>query len=196
MKISVAQEIYQENRSILVEQKRMLSKQRDEMVQKYEATGDSLFSEEAATLQLSLEATEKAFLENQKVLDSLALQHAAIANSVTAKQQQEAAEQYAADMGKIMTVFRRLAKGDIVPSSDEKRLLEYDSKMYQMAKNMQAMAQQMEKERKKHKSLWEDEEEMTEYDPEGTADNAEYSGDLPNIEIPSTEASADGGELS
>jgi len=47
------------------------------------------------------------------------------------------------------------------------------------------VAQQMEeKERKKHKSLWQDEEEPTEYDPQGTADNAEYTGVLPDIEIP------------
>ena len=59
--------------------------------------------------------------------------------------------------------------------------------MYQVAKNMQMVAQQAEKERKKYKSLWEDEdnESPEKADPIETADNAEYSGELPDIEITS-----------
>ena len=34
--------------------------------------------------------------------------------------------------------------------------MEYDGKMYQVAKNMQMIAQQTEKERKNYKTLWED----------------------------------------
>ena len=49
---------------------------------------------------------------------------------------------------------------------------------------MQMMAKQAEKEREKHKSLWEDEEETTPEDPTEIADNTEYSGTLPDIEIP------------
>ena len=48
---------------------------------------------------------------------------------------------------------------------------------------MQMMAQQAEKERKKHKSLWEDEEEITSEDPTEIADNTEYSGTLPDIDF-------------
>ena len=62
--------------------------------------------------------------------------------------------------------------------------MEYDDKMYQMAKNMQAMAQQMEKELEKHKSLWEDEEKKEYPDPQEVADNSEFGGELPDIEIP------------
>ena len=101
-------------------------------------------------------------------------------------------KEIAADMGKIMTVFRRLAHGDTVPQTDEKKLMEYDDKMYQMAKNMQMLAQQMEKERKKHKSLWEDEEKEAPDDPTEIADNTEYAGELPDIEIP--DVSSDTGE--
>ena len=187
MKISEARQIYAANRSVLAEQKQALTKQRDEALRKYEITGDSAFSEKAATLELSLEATEEAFMENQKVLDSLAQQWVLVANAESTRQQSEASEKAISDMSKVMTVFRRLAKGDIVPQSDEKRLMEYNFKMYQMAKNMQAIAQQMqEKERKKHKSLWKEEEEsaVAECDPHETADNAEYAGVLPDIEIP------------
>ena len=55
--------------------------------------------------------------------------------------------------------------------------------MYKVAKNMQMMAQQLEKERKKHKSLWDDEENKTRENPEGVADNTEVAGTLPEIEI-------------
>jgi len=184
MKIGEAKPIYYENRKKLVEQMRSLSAQKKDAEQKYRLTGDTKFSEEAATLELSLQETDEAFEKNQKVVDSLMEQWCAVSNMESAKQAGEAMEKSAADMGKVIMVFRRLANGDIVPQTDEKKLMEYDFKMYQVAKNMQMMAQQAEKERKKHKSLWEDEEETTSEDPTEIADNTEYSGTLPDIEIP------------
>ncbi len=184
MKIGEAKPIYYENRKKLVEQMRSLSAQKKDAEQKYRLTGDTKFSEEAATLELSLQETNEAFEKNQKVVDSLMEQWCAVSNMESAKQAGEAMEKSAADMGKVIMVFRRLANGDIVPQTDEKKLMEYDFKMYQVAKNMQMMAQQAEKERKKHKSLWEDEEETTSEDPTEIADNTEYSGTLPDIEIP------------
>ena len=184
MKIAEAQPIYYANRKKLVEQTRTLYAQKKDAEQKYRLTGDTKFSEEAATLELSLQETNEAFEKNQKVVDSLMEQWCAVSNMESAKQAGEAMEKSAADMGKVIMVFRRLANGDIVPQTDEKKLMEYDFKMYQVAKNMQMMAQQAEKERKKHKSLWEDEEETTPEDPTEIADNTEYSGTLPEIEIP------------
>ena len=184
MKIGEAKPIYYANRKKLVDQMRSLSKQKEEADKKYKLTGESAFSEQAATLEISLDATKQAFEENQKVIDSLMEQWANISNMESSKQQGEAMKEIAADMGKIMTVFRRLAHGDTVPQTDEKKLMEYDDKMYQMAKNMQMLAQQMEKERKKHKSLWEDEEKEAPDDPTEIADNTEYAGELPDIEIP------------
>ena len=184
MKIGEAKPIYYENRKKLVEQMRSLSAQKKEAEQKYKLTGDTRFSEEAATLELSLNETNEAFEKNQQVVDSLMEQWCAVSNMESAKQAGEAMEKSAADMGKVIMVFRRLANGDIVPQTDEKKLMEYDFKMYQVAKNMQMMAQQAEKDRKKHKSLWEDEEETTPEDPTEIADNTEYSGTLPEIEIP------------
>ena len=192
MKIGEAKPIYYANRKELVDQMRSLSKQKEEADKKYKLTGESAFSEQAATLEISLDVTKQAFEENQKVIDSLMEQWANISNMESSKQQGEAMKEIAADMGKIMTVFRRLAHGDIVPQTDEKKLMEYDDKMYQMAKNMQMLAQQMEKERKKHKSLWEDEEKEAPDDPTEIADNTEYAGELPDIEIP--DVSSDTGE--
>ena len=184
MKIKDAKPIYYANRKELVDQMRSLTKQKEEAEKKYSLTGESRFSEEAATLELSLNATTKAFEDNQKVIDSIMEQWCNVSNMETSKQQGEAMKEYAADMGKIMMVFRRLANGDIVPRTDEKKLMEYDDKMYQMAKNMQLQAMQMDKKHKKHKSLWEEEEKEAPEDPMEVADNTEYGGELPDIEIP------------
>ena len=184
MKICEARPTYYQNRRTLVDQLRTLSKQKEKAEASYRVTGDSKFSEEAATLELNIKDTEKAFEENQAVLDSMAEQHAAIMNMEASKQQADAVAEEGKNMMKIMTVFRRLCNGDIVPLTDEKKLMEYDEKMYSMAKNMQTMAQQLEKEREKHKSLWEDEEKKEYPDAMEVADNSEYAGPLPDIQIP------------
>ena len=184
MTIKEAQPKYYANRKELVDHIRVLYKQKQDAESRYKVTGDTKFSEEAATLELSLSATEKAFEENQKVVDGLMEQWSAACNLESSKQAGDAMADEARNMGKILTVFRRLAHGDIVPQSDERKLMEYDDKMYKVAKNMQMMAQQLEKERKKHKSLWDDEEEKPRDNPEEVADNTEVAGTLPEIEIP------------
>ena len=182
MKISEAQAKYRGYRQDLIDQRKKLISQRDEAQKKYEATGATEFSQEAATLQLSIDAANEAFEKNQKVLDSLAEQHAAVWNGEAAKQQAEAGADMAAELSKIMTVARRIMKGDIVPYTDEKKLMEYNSDLYQMAKNAQML--HMMEEHKKHKSLWADEEEdSVRYDPEEKADNAEAQGELPEIPV-------------
>ena len=193
MKICDAKPIYYQNRKELVDQIRDIAKRKEEAEKQFRITGDTAFSEEAATLELSLDATNKAFEENQKVLDNLVETSVEIQNMETAKQQGDIMAEEAKNLGKIMTVFRRLAHGDIVPQSDEKKLMEYDSKMYTAAKNMQAMAQRMKDEIKKHKSLWEDEEKKEYPDAEEIAENSEYPGELPDIEIPDSGTANAGG---
>ncbi|MDE5598938.1 MAG: hypothetical protein K2J04_14070, partial [Lachnospiraceae bacterium] len=141
--------------------------------------GLAQFSDQAATLQLSLEATKEKFDENQKVLDSLAEQHAAIWNAEVSKQQADAMQDMGIEMSKIMTVARRMSNGDEVPYTDEKKLLEFSNELYQAAKSAQ-MIHQME-EHEKYDSLWGEEEEPEEYDPQGKADNAEVQIALPDI---------------
>ena len=179
MKISEAQSIYRAYRQELVNQTRTLIKQRDEAQKKFETTGSAQFSEQAATLQLSIEATKEKFEENQKVLDDLAEQHAAIWNAEVSKQQADAMQDMGIELAKIMTVARRMSNGDEVPYTDEKKLLEYSSELYQAAKSAQ-MIHQME-EHEKYDSLWGEEEEPEEYDPQGKADNAEVQIALPDI---------------
>jgi hypothetical protein len=64
-----------------------------------------------------------------------------------------------------------MCHGDKVPATDEKKLMDYDNDLYQMAKTAQMMAQV--KKRKEYKSLWEDEEKKEYEDPLEEADNTE-----------------------
>ncbi len=185
MKIAEAQQTFYANRKQLVEQIRSLYSQKEKAEAKYRVTGDTSFAEQAATLELSLDATNKAFEENQKVIDSLMEQWVAVNNMEVAKQQGEAMADSAAEIGKIMIVFRRIASGDNVPMHDERKLMEYDEKMYSTAKSMQSLARQLEKrEHKNYDSLWDDEEKPQNPDPMEIADNTEFAGKLPDIEIP------------
>ncbi len=179
MKISEAQSIYRAYRQDLINQTKTLIKQRDEAQKKFETTGSAWFSEQAATLQLSIEATQEKFDENQKVLDSLAEQYAAVWNTEVSKQQADAMQDMGIEMSKIMTVARRMSNGDEVPYTDEKKLLEFSNELYQAAKSAQ-MIHQME-EHEKYDSLWGEEEEPEEYDPQGKAENAEVQIALPDI---------------
>ena len=193
MKIGEAKQICYANHTKLFDRMRSLSKRKEEADAQYRITGKDSFSKEAATLELSLNDTKKAYEENQKVIEEVMDQWTATFNAGVSEQQGEAMAKYAEDLGKIMTVFRRLAHGDIVPQGDERRLMEYDEKMYQAAKNLQMMAQMAEKERKRHKSLWDDDEaKETPADPMETADNNEYAGEVSDIAVPEAEAAADG----
>ncbi len=109
-------------------------------------------------------------------------------NSNVAKQQKDAGEEIAEDMSKALLTARRISNGDIVPFIDEKKLMEYNSELYQMAKSA-AMLHQME-EHRKYKSLYADEEDTERIDPEEeTAPEQKYAvevevslGDVPAVE--------------
>ena len=83
--------------------------------------------------------------------------------------------------------------GGIVPPSDEKKLMEYNMEMYQVAKNMGALAKQKEKE--KYDSLWDEEEKKVYEDPIETANNTEAFAEGPEIvDVADTIASVVGNE--
>ena len=130
---------YREYRQVLVDQTRSLAKQRDEAKKQFELIGDKKYEEEAATLQLSVEASDKEFKKNQEVLDGLIEQYTAAWNAEVARQQSDPETGYAATMGKIMTTAMRMSRGDNVPYSDEKKLQEANDKLYAAAKQAQAM---------------------------------------------------------
>ena len=75
------------------------------------------------------------------------------------KTQSAAMEQMMKDQAKALAVFRSMSDGDIVPDADERKLMEYDDKLYQAAKMAQAMAQRMKKEAENKESEWDEQEE-------------------------------------
>ncbi len=153
MKLCDALTKYRDYRAELVEQQRNLAERLKEAQINARVTGESRWSDEAATLELSLYETNEKFEKNQEVLDGLIEQYVAAFNMEVAKQQSDPDNGIAAEMGKIMTTVARMCAGDKVPTGDEKKVMEYDT-------------------------LWE-EKEAKEYDPEGVANNTEAVGELP-----------------
>ena len=189
MKLGDALHQYRCNRQKLVDRTRSLTKKKKAAEKKFEATGDVTFADEAATLQLSIEANEENFKKNQEVLDNLTMQYTAEWNAEVARQQSDPETGYAAELGKIMTTVARMCAGDKVPLSDEQKVREYDSELYMKAKMAQSMMAAMKKKQKEYDSLWnEDEEEKNKYDPEAAAENAEFAGVLPDIEVGEAES--------
>lgn len=181
MKIGEAKQIYGGQIREYQEQKLLLSKQKRELEKKIEATenGRNRFADEAATLELTIDAVNKKQTEYQDYMSALTEQWAAKANMVSAEQQGEAMEEYVEDLGKIMEVARRIMKGGIVPASDEKKLMEYSMELYQSAKSIGAMVRNKDKE--EYDSLWKDEEKKSYEDPMEVADNTEAFSDGPEI---------------
>ena len=181
MKIAEARQIYSTQIKAYHERHTALFKQKKELEEKMksEENGSITYANEAATLELSLKAVEEQKNKYQEYLDKLMQQWNAIANMEAAKQQGEAMEEIAVDMGKIMEVARRIMNGGIVPPTDEKKLMEYSMELYQAAKNIGALAK---KEKEEYESLWDDEEKKApSEDPTEIADNTEAFASGPAI---------------
>ena len=195
MKVGEARGIYSSVLKSYNQQKFKLSKQRNELKERMESTpdGKTLYADEAATLDLQYNAVAEKQDEYQDYVDQLMEQWESKFNSVAAKQQDEAAKDYSEEMGKIMTVARRIMHGDIVPAQDEKKLMEFDPKLYMMAKNAAAMLEI--RKRKEHKSLWEDEEEKEQVSATEEANNTEAFADGPEVVDVETTISNATGEI-
>ncbi len=181
MKIKDAEQTYRTQVQSYQTQKTAIAKKQNELKKKMEtsADGSTLFGNEAAVLQLTYDALDKKQNEYANYLDQLSEQRFAIEELENPKQQGKAAEKAGKDLAKIMEVARRIMKGAKVPGSDERKLMEFDSKLYQMAKSIGAMAKQ--RKRKEYKSLWEDEEKQETQDPSEVADEAEAAGAGPEL---------------
>ncbi|MBO5486586.1 MAG: hypothetical protein J5988_06625 [Eubacterium sp.] len=180
MKISEVRQQYSAQIKSYREQQVLLANRKKELEKKIRTTPDgvTVFANEAATLELQINAVNEKQDEYRDYMDKLLEQWAAVSNMESSKQQGEAMEEYYEDMGKIMEVARRIMKGGIVPAEDEKKLMEYSMELYQAAKNMGALA----KEREEYETLWEEEAEEGEpADPTEVADNAEAFAEGPAI---------------
>ena len=182
MKISEAKQTYSVQIKEYFNKQKKLDAQKHDLDRKMRTTenGAVVFQNEAAVLELQYNAVESKRQEYQDYMDKLSEQWANVANMVSSEQQGDAMADAAEEQSKIMEVARRIMHGDKVPSFDEHKLMEYDWKLYSMAKNAAAMLEMREKQ-KEHKSLWEDEEEKTYEDPMEVADNTEAFADGPEV---------------
>lgn len=185
MKIGEAQQRYREQVHACRQRKSALTKQLEDVRKKLQHfPGDKetqeKYQSEAATLELTLDALDEKETEYQEYLDQLSERYCAYWNATVAEQQKDASAEYAADMGKIMEVARRIMKGAIVPASDERKLMEFSQDMYQVAKNIGVMVRREKKE--KYDSLWDEDKEQKEYDdPQEVAENASAGPAGPEI---------------
>ena len=183
MKVGDAQKLFRAQRATIIDRRRTLLKKKEELDKKAETTFDlekrEIYANEAATLELSIGALNEKFDENQEVLDRLTQQYVSVFNAEVSKQQKDAMEDAAVEMGKIMEVARRIGKGARVPANDEKKVMDYSMELYMAAKNLAMLNKMNKKKKEEYDSLWGDEEEKKEYDPEGKAENAETSVEAP-----------------
>ena len=191
MKIDEARKLYNSQIKSYHDQQKVLFQQKKELEHKINVTpnGKTVYANEAAVLELTMKAVDEKQSEYKDYMEKLMEQWSATANMVSAEQQGDAMEEYAEDLAKIMEVARRIMKGDIVPGSDEKKLMEHSMELYQAAKNIGAMVRQ--KEREEHDSLWEDEEKKEYEDPMEVANNTEAFAEGPEVvEVADTMAAA------
>lgn len=182
MKIGEAQNTY--SKQILayngaVNELRTKKQQLNEKINRTE-NGAVIYKNEAAVLELQYDAVDKKRQEYQNYMDKLLEQKTAVWNMQAANQQADAMAETAKEQSKVMEVARRIMHGDKVPAKDEKKLMEFDYKLYSMAKNAAAMLK-LQKDRKEHKSLWEDEEPRENVDVEEATDNTEAFADGPEV---------------
>lgn len=182
MKIQEARSTYSYQIKSYYEVQKQLGKQKEELDEKINRTenGAVVYKNEAAILELQYNAVESKQQEYRDYMEQLSEQWAGVANMVSADQQGDAMAESAKEQSKIMEVARRIMHGDKVPAKDEKKLMEFDYKLYAMAKNAAAMLK-LQKDRKEHKSLWDDEEKKEYDDPIEVADNTEAFADGPEV---------------
>ena len=106
-------------------QKCQIAKQQKELQQKMKNTenGSSVYAEEAASLELSYQAVSEKQGEYQKYMDQLTQQWEGQFDTTVAKQQAKNAQKSGDEMRKILTIARRIMHGDIVPITDERKLM-------------------------------------------------------------------------
>lgn len=78
----------------------------------------------------------------------------------SAKEAAEAAGEGMEEMAKVLEIARRISRGDHVPPGDEKKLMEYDKDLYQMAKTSATLYAN--RKHKKYKTLFEEEDKTQE----------------------------------
>ncbi len=119
-----------------------------------------------------------------------------------AMEQAEAQKMETKHLGAILTIFRRISRGDKVPAKDEKALMEYDMKLYMAAKNIAQLVKRKKIKKYKKSLIKELEDKVKEREKEKAekAENAVWQegakrDDIPEEDIYEEEAST-GTEIS
>ena len=180
MKLGEAIPKYQAYRNQLQDKKKDIYKQLKNARDKAERTGNDEWTQKAAQLQLSYDKASEDFDKYENALNGLRAQWCAASDAENAKALADPETGLGATIAKIMTTVARMCAGDKVPYSDEKKVMEYDDKMYGKAKQAQMIMAALKEKRKEYDSLWD--KEGGEYDPEGVADNTQAQGELPKNE--------------
>lgn len=119
-----------------------------------DASGEEMILSGEEDMLVLTEKSSRQLVKDRMDHNMMLLQNAQMAAQKT---QQASMEKMTDDMVKAMAVYQAMAKGNIVPGEDEKKLQEYSADLYQAAKIAQAMARQTE--RKKQESKWDEKEE-------------------------------------
>ena len=184
MKIGEARKIYSAQLKEFQEQKLSLANQKKELERKMGIFPDRKeeYANEAATLELSYNAVSQKYEEYRNFMDKLMQQHMLLYSAEASKQQGDAMEERTEDLINIMEVSRRIGRGDKVPAYDEQKLMEYSMELYMAAKNMAMLSELQDKDKEKHKSLWNDDEEKpNEPSPEEVANDGSVQGTAPEV---------------
>lgn len=189
MKIGEAQKAYRQQLGLLRGQKSDFVKQREENRKKLEEARkkseeqgvtfefSAAYLEREKELQEKIDELSRQIDKNEKTLDDLIEQETGIFNSMVAEQQGDAMKEYGENMAKCLEIARRISRGDRVPAQDEKKLMDFNMEIYQMAKEMAAM--NVEGKHKDWESLWGEEEEKEYDDPFEASQNAETNVGMP-----------------
>lgn len=186
MKIRDAKQAYAAHRHELWQKREALAKVLKEQEQHplTSAFDRVELSRELSLLDAQYDAVDKA-------LTGITATESKIFGEECNRRQADTMAKAAEDMVKIMEVYRRIASGAKVPSKDEKKLMDYDFKLYMAAKQAALLAQRNEEE---YDSLWEDEENAAEQKTaEDAAGDAEIAVPHPSavsagVEAPAGEA--------
>lgn len=175
MKIGEASRVYsaqmsklRDKRNELLERKKSLENGELEMTE-----------EEAVSLGKAIDSINFRYEKASEFMEGFNMQKMFLHSAVANRQSGESMAKKTEEQAKCMEIARRIARGDKVPPKDEQKLLEFNSDIYQMSKNMAALAKN--EKHKKHDSLWKKEDENQNNEPSASevVDNMECSMEIP-----------------
>ncbi len=174
MKIRDAKQMYAAHRAALWEKRQTLSK----LLKEQERGNPVTASFDRVELSRELSQTDAQYEAVDQALQGITAAESAARQVEDNRQRRETMAKAADEMVKIMEVYRRVASGARVPPEDEKKLMEYDFKLYMAAKQAALLAERNDEE---YDSLWDEEER-----PGERRDSGEVAGDT-EISVPAPE---------